>query len=263
MIKIHPSAIVHKNAEIADNVTVGPYCIVGEFVKIGEGTELCSNVIIDGDTVIGKNNKIFHSAVLGTEPQDLKYKGEPTRLRIGDENSIREFATLNKSATMDEDVVIGNRNLLMAYTHVAHNCRLGNNIILANAVNLAGHVHIDDFAIIGGMTAVHQFVKIGAYAFVGGKSGAKKDVPPYTRGEGMPYEVVGINSVGLQRRGFSEEVIADIKKIYRLFYRSGLNVTQAIDEAEKSTDLSPEIICFIDFVKNSERGICRGRKSKS
>ena len=259
MVKIHPTAIVAPEAKIGEDVVIGPYCIVGKDVQIGDRTYLQSNVVIDGDTILGTDNKVFHSAVLGTVPQDLKYNGEPTRLRIGNNNSIREFATLNKSATMDEDVNIGSNNLIMAYVHVAHNCQIGNNIIIANAVQIAGHVVINDFASIGGMTAIHQFVQIGRNTFVGGASGVKKDVPPYTRGEGMPYKVAGINSVGLQRKGFSEEAIVNIRKIYKLFYNSGMNVSQALEEAANMNDITPEAQVFVDFVKNSHRGICKAR----
>ncbi len=257
MSKIHPTAIVHPNAKIDENVTIGPFCIVGENVSISEGTELVSNVIIDGHTKIGKNNRIFHSAVIGTAPQDLKYNGEPTEVIIGDNNNIREFVTINRSAILGEPTTIGNNNLLMTYMHVAHNCIIGNNVIIANAVNLAGHIEIDDFVTVGGMTAIHQFVKIGKYAFVGGASGVKKDVPPFTRGEGMPYKVVGLNSVGLQRKGFSKESILTIKKIYNWFYKSKMNVSQALNSLESYGELGEFEKIFVDFIKKADRGICR------
>lgn len=257
MSKIHSTAIVHPNAKIDNNVIIGPYCIVGENVSILSGTELVSNVIVDGHTKIGKNNKIFHSSVIGTAPQDLKYNGEPTEVVIGNNNNIREFVTINRSSIIGEPTTIGNNNLLMTYMHVAHNCIIGNNVIIANAVNLAGHIEIADFVTIGGMTAIHQFVKIGKYAFVGGASGVKKDVPPFTRGEGMPYEVVGLNSVGLQRKGFSKESIISIKKIYNWFYKSKMNVTQALNSLEKYGELNEFENAFVDFIKNAERGICK------
>ncbi len=257
MIKIHPTAIVNSKAEIGNNCVIGPYCIIGSDVKLGENNVLVSNVVIDGDTEIGNGNKFFHSAVIGTDCQDLKYKGEPTKLIIGDNNTIREFATINKSAIMDEPTQVGNNCLLMIYSHIAHNCILGNNIIVANAVNLAGHVHIHDNAIIGGMTAIAQFVKIGIHSFVGGASGVKKDIPPYTRGFGVPYHVTGLNSIGLQRRGFSSESRKAIKEIYKLFYNSGLNVSQALQKAEEIPNLTEEQQIFIDFVKNSDVGICK------
>ena len=257
MTNIHPTAIVDPKAEIGKNCFIGPYCIIGPEVKLGDENILVSNVVIDGITTIGSRNKFFHSAVIGSNCQDLKYKGEPTKLMIGDKNTFREFCTVNKSATMDEPTRIGNNCLLMAYTHVAHNCILGNNLILANAVNLAGHVHIYDHVTIGGMTAINQFVKIGVYAFVGGKSGLKKDIPPFTRGGGMPYQIVGLNTIGLQRKDFSDDSIKAIKDIYKIFYNSGLNVSQALIKAEEITDFTKEQQIFFNFVKNSERGISK------
>ncbi len=258
---VHPTAIVHPNAIIGENVKIGPYCIIGEHVSIGDGCELVSNVVIDGHTEIGSNNRFFHSAVIGTDPQDLKFKNEPTRLIIGSNNTFREFVTVNKSATMEEPVTVGDNNLLMAYAHVAHNCHVGSNVIIANAVNLAGHITIQDFVTIGGMTAVHQFVQIGAYAFVGGKSGVKMDVPPYTRGEDMPYRLSGLNTVGLQRKGFSNEQIDAIKDIYNLFYRSGLNRGDALEKALEIENPTEEQKRFIEFAQNSHRGLCRARHS--
>ncbi len=255
MIDIHPTAIVAETAVIGDGTKIGPYCILGPNVVLGEGNLLTSHVIIDGHTTIGKNNKIFSYAVIGTDPQDLKFSGEPTRLRIGDNNTIREFVTINRSNQMDEDTVVGSNNLLMEYMHVAHNCQIGNNCVIANAVQMAGHIHVGDNATIGGQTALHQFVHVGTHAFVGGASAIKKDIAPYTRGQGNPYQTVGLNSVGLMRRGFSNETIAKIKDIYNLFYRKGLNTSQALKVCEELTDLCPEQIVFIDFVKNADRGL--------
>lgn len=255
MIDIHPTAIVAETAVIGDGTKIGPYCIVGASVVLGEGNLLTSHVIIDGHTTIGKNNKIFSYAVIGTDPQDLKFSGEPTRLRIGDNNTIREFVTINRSNQMEEDTVVGSNNLLMEYMHVAHNCQIGNNCVIANSVQMAGHIHVGDNATIGGQTALHQFVHVGTHAFVGGASAIKKDIAPYTRGQGNPYQTVGLNSVGLMRRGFSNETIAKIKDIYNLFYRKGLNTSQALKVCEELTDLCPEQIVFIDFVKNADRGL--------
>ncbi len=257
MNKIHPTAIINPNAKLGDNITVGPFCIIGKDVSFGDNCILDSNVVIDGNTTIGSDNHFYHSAVVGTNPQDLKYKGEPTRLVMGNNNTIREFATINCSATMEEPTRVGNNNLIMAYAHIAHNCQFGNNIIMANAVNLAGHVHIFDFAIIGGMTAIAQFLRIGTYAYVGGSSGVTKDIPPYTRGLGLPYKVNGINSVGLKRRGFSSEQINSIRKIFKLFHFSGLNVSQAMEKALEIPDMTNEQKVYIDFVKNSIKGICK------
>ncbi len=257
MTNIHPTAIISPEAIIAKTAKIGPFCIVGPEVNIGERTLLHSNVVVQGKTTIGTDNTIYHSAVLGTAPQDLKYENEPTKLIIGNNNTIREFVTINLSATLDEDTTIGDNCLLMAYVHVAHNCHIGNNVIVANAVNFAGHVIVEDFVSIGGMTAVHQFVQIGTYAFVGGASGVKKDIPPFTRGEGMPYKVAGLNSTGLQRKGFTLETIASIKKIYKIFYQSKLNVTNSLIVASNTPDITPEGKQFIAFVKRSKRGICR------
>ena len=256
MANIHPTAIVHKNAELACDVVVGPYAIIGEHVKIGENTEIMAHAVVDGRTTIGKNNKIYPSACVGLPPQDLKYKGEPTKLVIGDNNQIREFTTLHLSATIEEDTVIGSNNLLMAYTHVAHNCQIGNNIVIANAVQLAGHVQIQDHVTIGGLSAGNQFVRVGVHAFIGGCSGFNKDVPPYTRGQGSrAYIIAGINTTGLSRRGFTDAQIEAITQVFKIFYHSKRNVTQAIEHAESLPDLTTEQKIFIDFCKNSKRGI--------
>lgn len=254
MSKIHPTAIIKKGAVIGANCEIGPYCVIGENVVLGESNILHNNVILDGHTSIGNGNKIFSYAVLGTDPQDLKFSGEPTSLRIGDSNTFREFVTINRSNQMEEDTVLGNNNLLMEYVHVAHNCQIGSSCIIANVVQLAGHVHIHDFATIGGVTAVHQFVHIGTHAFVGGASAVKKDIVPFSRGQGNPYLTVGLNSVGLMRKGFSNETIAGIKAIYNLFYRSKLNTTQALAETDK-IELDEYQKVFVDFVRNAERGI--------
>jgi len=257
MRNIHQTAIIHPEAILGKNCTIGPYCIIEKDVKLGDNNVLQSHVLITGNTIIGNNNKFFHSAAIGCDCQDLKYNGEPTKLIIGNNNTFREFCTVNRSATMEEPTQIGNNSLFMAYVHVAHNCILGNNLILANAVNLAGHIHIHDNVIIGGMVALHQFVKIGIHAFIGGKSGIKKDVPPFTRGEGFPYEVKGLNSVGLQRKGFSVEAIKALKEIYKLFYKSGLNVSQALQKAQQLNNLTKEQEIFLEFIKKSERGIVK------
>ena len=252
---IHPTSIIDDSVILGNDNHIGPWCIIGEDVVLGNNNTLMSNVLIHKHTRIGNNNIFHHGATAGTNPQDLKYNGEITFLNIADNNTFREYVTLNRSATTDEDSSIGSNCLLMAYVHLAHNCHIGNNVILANAVNLAGHITIDDYAIIGGMVAVHQFVKIGKYAFIGGKSGVKKDVPPYTRGEGFPYQIRGLNSVGLLRKGFSQEQIKAIKTVYRFFYRSDLNTSQAIQEANKISNPTPEQQEFINFIIEAERGI--------
>jgi len=254
MSKIHPTAIIKDGAIIGNNCEIGPYCVIGPHVELGDDNVLHNNVIVDGHTSIGTGNKIFSFAVLGTQPQDLKFCGEPTRLRIGNNNTIREFVTINCSNQMEEDTVVGSSNLLMEYVHIAHNCQIGSGCVIANVVQLAGHVHVHDNAIIGGVTAVHQFVHIGAHAFVGGASAIKKDIVPFSRGQGNPYQTVGLNSVGLMRRGFSNEDIAGIKTVYNLFYRDKLNTSQALAKAE-TMQLSEHQKVFVDFVKQAERGI--------
>jgi UDP-N-acetylglucosamine acyltransferase len=255
MTFIHPTAIIDPLAKIGGDCYIGPQCNLGPNVVLGDRNHLYSNVIIGKNTTLGSDNKISPFAVLGTDPQDLKFGGEETCLIIGSHNTIREFATINRSNQVTESTVIGDFNLLMEYSHIAHNCQIGNHVIIANVVNLAGHVHVHDFVTIGGLTAVHQFVHIGTQAFVGGASAIKKDIAPFTRGQGNPYKTVGLNSIGLMRKGFSTDTIAAIKKIYRLFYQSKLNTTQALQAAMEIGELCPEQQLFKDFVKNCERGL--------
>jgi UDP-N-acetylglucosamine acyltransferase len=255
MTAIHPTAIIDPSAIIGADCQIGPYCIIGPNVVLGDSNILLSNVIIGKNTTLGTDNKIFPYAVIGTDPQDLKFSGEETCLEIGSHNTIREFVTINRSNHKEENTVVKDYNLLMEYVHIAHNCQIGSHIVIANAVNLAGHVHIQDWAILGGLSAVHQFAKIGTHAFVGGCSAVKKDIAPYTRGQGNPYETVGLNSIGLMRKGFSTDTIAGIKKVYKLFYESKLNTTQAKEETIKLGELSPEQQIFYDFVLDCERGL--------
>ena len=256
-IKIHPSAIVDKNAEIEDDVVIGPFTIIGPEVKIRKGVKIASNVVVDGRTDIGNNCRIFHSAVIGTIPQDLKYKGENTKTIIGDGTIVREFVTINRSTSIDNPTKIGENCLLMTYVHVAHNCQIGNYVILANSVNLAGHVLIEDRASIGGMTPVHQFVRIGCYSFIGGFSRIAQDVAPYTKGTGIPYKSVGLNSVGLMRNNFPVKTRILLKKAYRIFYNSHLNTTQAVNKIKDEVEIIDEIAHFLEFVQNSKRGIAK------
>jgi UDP-N-acetylglucosamine acyltransferase len=252
---IHSTAVVHPWARIGAGVQIGPYSVIGPEVVVGDGCEVGSHVLLDGITVLGSNNRIFHGASVGTEPQDLKYDGGRTRLVIGDNNVIREFVTINTATSDGEATVIGSCCLLMAYAHVAHNCIIGDHVILANSVNLAGHVLVDDHAIIGGVTPVHQFVRIGKHAFIGGGSRVEKDVPPYLKIAGNPPSVYGINSLGLARRGFSEERRANIKRLHRLIYRRGLNTTQVIEALENGEFSGPDADEMLEFLKSSERGI--------
>ena len=254
---IHPTAIIHPKAELAEDVTIGPYAIIGEKVAIGEGCRIGSSVLIDGETTLGKNNQVFHGAAIGNVCQDLKYRGEQTFVRIGDGNTIREFVTVNSATGEGESTVIGSGVLIMAYVHLAHNCVIGDNVVLANAVNLAGHVHVHDFAAIGGLTPVHQFGEIGRYAFIGGGSRIPQDVPPFLKVAGSPTRVWGLNTVGLARRGYTAEQRGLLKKAYLIVYRSGLNVTQALDRICADLPWTDEIAMFVEFIRNSKRGIIK------
>jgi len=253
--EVHGAAIVHDGAELGKNVTIGPYSVISAAAKIGDGTTVGSNVLIEGNISIGTGNTIYHGAVLGTPPQDLKYRGAKTFVKIGDNNIIREYATVNAATNEGDATIIGSNCLLMAYSHIAHDCIIGDNVILANAVNLAGHVTIHDHAILGGMVPVHQFVRIGTHSFVGGGCRVAKDVLPYIKIAGTPVKVSGLNTVGLKRRGFEDSQLERIKAAYRLIYRSGLNVTQAIERIEIEIEPSEEIKTLLDFIRGSQRGI--------
>jgi len=256
MLDIHATAVVHPKAELGADVVVGPYSVIGPDVVIGDETWIGAHAVIEGHTTIGRRNRIFHGAVLGAAPQDLKYRDETTFLRVGDGNTIREYATLHLACIEGETTAVGDRCLIMAYAHVAHNCRLGNGVILANSVNLAGHVEVHDFATIGGVTPVHQFVRIGAYSFIGGGSRVPKDVAPFVKAAGNPLALAGINSIGLERHGFDEERRATLKRAYRILFRSDLNVTQAVERLRQEFEPSDEDIqTLVRFVEGSERGI--------
>jgi UDP-N-acetylglucosamine acyltransferase len=252
---IHPTALVDPTAELGEGVAIGPFSIVGPNVRIGAGTHLASSVLVERDTTIGGECQISHGAVLGTDPQDLKYHGEPTRLVVGDRTVIREYATLNRGTTASGVTSVGSDCLLMSYVHVAHDCHIGDHVILSNAVNMAGHVSIHDWAIVGGMTPIHQFVRIGAHAFVGGSTRVAKDVPPYVKAAGSPMQLYGLNSVGLQRRGFDEEVRRELKRAYRLFFASTHNTSQALERAREELRAIPEVEVFLSFFEGTERGV--------
>ena len=257
MTKIHNTAIVNNKAKIDSNVKIGPYSMIGPEVKIGKDVKIHSNVVIKGHATIGSGCRIFHSAVIGTEPQDLKYKGEKTEVIVGDNTTIREFATVNLSTSVDNPTTVGNNCLLMTYVHIAHDCNLGDNVILANSVNLAGHVKIENNAIVGGLTPVHQFVRIGCYSFVGGLSRVSKDIAPYTRGASVPYKTSGLNSIGLRRNGFPKDVRNALKDVYKIFYTSNLNTFQAINKIKNEVKIIDEVDHFIDFVESSQRGVAK------
>ena len=256
MPDIHPTAIVEEGAQLADNVSVGPYSIIRSHVSIGSGTVVGPHVVIEGRTSIGCDNEIFQFASIGAIPQDLKYHGEESTLTIGDRNKIREFTTMHLGT---EDgggkTIIGNDNLFMAYTHVAHDCIVGNNVILANAATLAGHVQVDDFAILGGMSAVHQFTRIGSHVLASGGSMIAQDVVPYVIVQGDRAKTVGLNLIGLKRRGFGAEDIGALKKAFKLIFRSGMRQEEALSELE--ADAHAPVQEMIAFVRASERGIAR------
>ncbi len=258
MSNIHKSAIVSPKAEIEDDVIIGPYCIIGDNVKIGKGTKLISHVQIEGITEIGQNCQIFPFTTIGFPPQDLKYKGEPTGVKIGNNNIIREYVTVHRaSVSGDGWTVIGDNNFIMAYVHIAHDCKVGNSVIMANLATLAGHVIVEDYVFIGGLVAVHQFTRIGAHAMVGGFSGIGQDIPPFTMASGTRAKLYGLNKVGLKRRGFSDETIEILNKAYRILFRSKLSLREAIEKIKKELPQIPEIKHLIEFIESNKRGICR------
>ena len=256
---IQPLAYIHPEAKIADNVVIEPFVTIHKNVLIGEGSWIGSNSTIMEGARIGKNCKIFPGAVISAMPQDLKYKGEETTVTIGDNTTIRECVTLNRGTALDKnDTRIGNNCLLMAYTHVAHDCIIGNSVIIANAVQLAGHINIDDFAYIGGSSAIHQFVSVGAHAMISGGSLVRKDVPPFAKAGREPLAYIGINSVGLRRRGFSDETISEIQDIYRTIFIKKYNISQALDIIEGEMKPTKERDEIVNFIRNSNRGIMKG-----
>jgi UDP-N-acetylglucosamine acyltransferase len=255
---IHPQAIIDPSAKLADGVSVGPFSVIGADVSIGQGTEIGPHVVVGGPTVIGCENKIYAFASVGCDPQDKKYNGEPTRLEIGDRNVIRENCTISRGTVQDEGVTrIGNDNLVMAYVHIAHDCQIGNEVILANSVTLAGHVEVEDFSILGGFTLVHQFCKVGAHCFTAMNSVISKDVLPFTMISGHMAKPHGLNVEGLKRRGFTSETIRQLRKAYRIIYRSNLTLDQAISKLESMTDACPEIGQLLNFLQRVTRGIVR------
>jgi UDP-N-acetylglucosamine acyltransferase len=258
-----PLAYIHPEAKIAQNVVVEPFSTIYKNVEIGEGTWIGPNVTIMEGARIGKNCKIFPGAVISAVPQDLKYKGEASTVQIGDNSVIRECVTINRGTILDKNTTkIGNNCLIMAYVHVAHDCIIGDNVIIANAVQLAGHIEIQDFVFIGGTSAVHQFVKIGAHAMVSGGSLVRKDVPPFVKAAREPLTYAGINSIGLRRRGYSNERINEIQQIYRTLFMGGLNYTSALDKIELEMLPSDERDEIINFFRTSERGVIKGYQQK-
>jgi UDP-N-acetylglucosamine acyltransferase len=259
---IHPTAVVDPAAEIDSSVVIGPYSVVGPQVRIGAGTEIGSHCVIDGVTTIGRDNRFYRYCSIGGMPQDKKYKGEPTRLEIGDRNTVREFTTFNTGTVQDGGVTtVGDDNWIMAYVHIAHDCHVGNNTILANSVQLGGHVSVGDWAILGGLTGVHQFCIIGAHSMTGGNSSLMQDTPPYVLAAGNPCRPVGINIEGLKRRGFSPVVVAALRDAYKAIYRRGLSLDEARAELRERQRTEPEtrevLQAMLDFLDKSQRGIIR------
>jgi UDP-N-acetylglucosamine acyltransferase len=258
MTGIHPTAIVDPNARIADGVEIGAYSLIGPHVEIGANTVIGPHVVIEGHTRIGADNRIFQFCSIGAAPQDKKYAGEETRLEIGDRNTIRESCTFNLGTVQDGGVTrIGNDNWIMAYVHVAHDCMIGNNVIFANSVQLAGHVHVGDFAILGGLSGVHQFVRIGAHSMAGMTTSLSQDLPPYVMASGNPAHTHGINSEGLKRRGFSVEGIAALRRAYKTLYKSGLRLEEARAALAAEQETHPELRPLVEFISVSGRGIVR------
>jgi UDP-N-acetylglucosamine acyltransferase len=254
-VLIHPTALIDPDAELAPDVTVGPYSSIGPQVRIGAGSRVAGHAIIERNTLIGEGCSIGVGCVLGGEPQDRKYGGEETWLVVGDETLLRDYCTLNRGTTARGKTSIGRKCYMMTYVHVAHDCIIEDCVVLANAVQLAGHVHIEEFASVGGSTPVHQFVRIGTHAFVGGGSRLPQDVPPYSRAAGNPFRLYGINTIGLTRAGFSPEVRLALKHAYRLLFNSKLTSTQAVNQLRLENPDITEVMRLVDFVATSERGV--------
>lgn len=263
MPRIHPHSIVHPDAQLADDVEIGPFCTVGAGVRIGAGSRLVSHVVVDGDTTIGNRNKFYPFCSIGLESQDKKYADEPTRVVIGDDNSFRESCTVHRGTVQDQGVTaIGSRGLFMAYAHVAHDCVVGDDVILANAATLGGHVKIGNWAILGGLAGVHQFCRIGEHAMVGGASCVLQDVAPYALGQGNPFTVSTVNAEGLKRRGFSAEAIVAVRNAHKIVFRNGLTLKEAIASLEAEagageSDAATALAPLIAFLKTPGRGLAR------
>ena len=255
---IHPQAIVEQGAVIGKNTKIGPWTFIASNVVIGDDCEIHSHVVIKGPTTLGNGNSIFQFASIGEDCQDLKYAGEPTKLIIGDNNTFRESCTIHRGTVQDQGITqVGSNNLFMAYTHVAHDCVVGNHCIMANNASIAGHVHVGDHAILGGMSGVHQFCHIGEHSFVAANALVLKDIPPYLMASGQPAKPYGLNSEGLKRRGFSKEILLKLKRAYKAVYRSGLVVDEVIEQLKTQADQTEEVIKFATFIQESSRGIIR------
>lgn len=262
MTRIHATAIVDPEAELADDVEVSAYAVIGAHVRVGAGTRIGAHCVIEGHTTIGRENRIYQFASIGAAPQDKKYAGEPTRLEIGHGNTIREFCTINTGTAQDEGVTrLGDDNWIMAYVHIAHDCRIGSHTIIANATQLGGHVHLGDWAFLGGLSGVHQFVRVGAHAMTGFQTRLAQDLPPFVTAAGNPAQATGINAEGLRRRGYSPERIARVKQMHRILYRQGLTLAAATEALRALVDDVPEaavdVSLMLSFLAEAERGIVR------
>ncbi|NNG00659.1 MAG: acyl-ACP--UDP-N-acetylglucosamine O-acyltransferase [Desulfobacteraceae bacterium] len=255
---IHPTAIVSPKAEIDGDVEIGPYCVIGENVFVGSGTRIGSHSVIDANVSIASDCQIFQYAAIGAIPQSVKFKGEKTHVKIGKKSIVREFVTIHRGTGFGGGITeIGEDCFLMAYTHVAHDCRIGRNVVLSNNATLGGHITIGDYATVGGLVAIHQFVRIGDYAFIGGKSAVVKDIPPYVIAAGDRARLHGLNRVGLNRHGFSSSTLSALKQAYRIIFRFGLTLNEAIERVKAEVELFPELVFFLEFIEASKRGITR------
>ena len=252
---IHPTAIVSRKAELAADATVGPFAIIGDGCVIAEGCSVGPHAVLERNVLLSRNVKIGVGSVLGGDPQDLKFKGEETTVEVGEGSTIREYSTINRGTAQSMKTTVGRGCFIMSYVHLAHDCHVGDGVIISNATQLAGHVTVEEKAILSGVSAVHQFVLIGRYSFIGGCSRVAKDVPPYVKAVGNPVKLYGLNTVGLQRNGFSEDVIKELKRGYRLFFKSELNVSQARDRAQSELRHLPEVEEFLRFFERSDRGV--------
>lgn len=256
-MEIHNTAIVSKKAKIGEKVSIGPYAVISDGAVIGAGTKVGNHCVIEGNTTIGKNCEIFTGAVVGSRPQDLKYKGERVYLEVGDNNIIREYCTLNPGTEEGSKTIVGNNNLIMAYSHVAHDCRVGNNCVLANGSTLAGHVTIEDQAVIGGLVAIHQFVRVGKLSIIGGCSKVVQDIPPYSTCDGHPAAVFGLNLIGLRRHNVPKDSIGLLDDAFRILFSSGLSIKHALEKLVQEVKLTSEVAYLVEFIKKTERGIAR------
>jgi UDP-N-acetylglucosamine acyltransferase len=255
-VRIHPTAIVHPDAVLGENVEIGPYAIVGEQCTVGDGSVLAARAVLERNVRLGRDVKVGIGSIIGGDPQDLKFRGEETWAEVGDGSVIREYVTINRGTTQSYKTTVGQHCLIMSYVHLGHDCHFGDQVIVSNSSQFAGHVTVEDKAIISGLCAFHQFVRVGKHAFIGGCSRVAQDVPPYLRAVGNPLKLYGLNSVGLRRSGFSEETMRELKRAYRLLFRSDLNLGQAVERGRAELDVSvPEVRHMLDFVASSGRGV--------